>query len=251
MPRFRRYRKKRITYRKRRTMRRKSRKTSISTHRYKLRCAELSNLQLVAEGTNASFTTTDDYWNLVAPTAGAASPVIFCASMAFSIQDIFNASDFLNIYDQYRINKVTIKIIPMSNESDSPKLTWVAGVPSVGSENVVAIIHDAIDFNDFAAMDASNPQLAIGKLRRYPTYRERNFYGRHHIRSFKPHLGVDALDTKGNWITSNAPNEPYYGYKFIMEMPNLPNQVTTGGVNSYTFGFKVLITYDCEFRYPN
>lgn len=230
----------------------RSMKRSIKQHSYRFRSDEPNNIIYDQFGTGAQFYNTDDYMLINAGLLGTqASPQIFTAAMAFALQDIPNISTYTALYDQYRITKVHIKIQPLSNIADTPKINWNSGVPTIGSENVVGILHDAIDYNDFGFLDASNPLVTIASLQRYSSYRNRNFWQKSHVRVIKPHIAIDDVDQgNGKWLDCNAPNVPHFGYKMIMELPNLPPSVTGGTGNSYTFAFKMVITYSVEFRFP-
>lgn len=257
MARFRRFRKKLGRGRRKRTNRRyRSRnmsKGSTFVHNYVLRTGDLNGQQLLVDGTAGSFQAGNDYYEVQYPTAGAQVPFYVTGGMNFQFRDIDNYQDLQTIYDQYRINKVKIKIIPMSGMATSPQIRWFPGTGTEGviNESLVAILHDAVDINDSVAPLETGFGASVGALRRYKTYKQRHFYGRQHIRYITPNITNDNISLGRRWLNcSTNASQPHYGYKFILELPNLPRELYNITGSTYTFGFKIEYTYFIQFRQP-
>lgn len=242
--------------RSKRSFKRSTKKKILSgstfQHSFVLRTGDLNGQELLVDGTGASFDTSADYYNIIVPSAGATVPFYVTAGMNFQFRDIANYQDFQNIYDEYRIKGVKIKIIPMSNTAIAPEMRWRNdGTPGVFANSIVPILHDAIDINDSNAPIESDFGLAVGALRRYKTYKERHFYAKQHIRFLKPKIMNDNINMNTKWLScSNNASEPHFGYKFILELPNLPREIYAVTPSTYTFSFKIEYTYYIQFRQP-
>jgi len=128
-------------------------------------------------------------------------------------QHIFKFSDlstnnryaFQDLFDQYRINKVTFKILPNFN--------------MVSPTRNLEPVWSAIDY------DGNSSSLTKAELEQYRTFKQ-TVSNRSHIRSLVPQSakllwsgtdqGTDVLspNTKPVWIDINATNVPHYGLWF-------------------------------------
>lgn len=70
------------------------------------------------------------------------SAVNFTTHYGFTLGQLPNATDFTNLYDQYRINKVVMKLIPK----------WTSTEQGIGIANYLTQIHTAIDYDDSLAL---------------------------------------------------------------------------------------------------
>lgn len=125
----------------------------------------------------------------------------------FSINSLPNISEITNLFDMYKITKVTVKMYPIN--------------PNVSSANVYRIL-SAVDYND-AATPTSASIREYGNMRTHMLHNDRGFVQR----TFKPAV----LDTVYNtsisdgyatskpapWISTAYPNVPHYALKMYGE----------------------------------
>lgn len=125
----------------------------------------------------------------------------------FSINSLPNISEVTNLFDMYKITKITVKMYPIN--------------PNVSTANVYRIL-SAVDYND-AATPTSASIRELGNMRVHMLHNDRGFCSR----TFKP----SVLDTVYNtsisdgyatskpapWISTAYPNVPHYSLKLYGE----------------------------------
>lgn len=168
-------------------------------------------------------------------------------TMACRLSDLPNYTEFTNLFDQYRINSVTLKMYAFSTSSE----TGAAVNPALSQTS--ALVHSIIDYDDAAAPTASD--VGIDVFRQFPSYRCRQMVrgdGKPLKYTFRPHAAVSAYGTGAftsyknvpfGWVDSNSPGVDGYGWKAIVELPTL-------NTLAYTFFSKVEVTYNLSFRNP-
>ncbi|QGF19385.1 capsid protein [Antarctic virus COCH21_111] len=169
-------------------------------------------------------------------------------TMVARLSDLPSYTEFTNLFDQYRINSVTIKMYSFSTASS----TGAAVNPTLSQTS--ALVHSIIDYDDTIAPTGSDS--GINDFRQFPSYRCRqmvNGTGKPLTYRFKPHLAASVYGTgaftsykneKFGWIDSNSPGVDGYGFKAVVELPSL------GASYAYTFFTKVEVSYNLSFRNP-
>lgn len=97
-------------------MRRKARKLGVGTvYKY----ARLNKSLFLQNTATAGNLAPNDVTQIDVPTVASADLIgyQFGAALNFKLDNVQSASDFTNLYDQYRIDKVSVKIIPLSSEA--------------------------------------------------------------------------------------------------------------------------------------
>lgn len=180
--------------------------------------------------------------NLLRATQGAvtlATPNYYGgASMAFRLSDISDVADFTNLFDQYRINGIAVKIIPC--------VTNIRGSTSGGTlPDLGCFLHIVNDVDDAATPAAS--AVGMDALRQYESYRSINPYRNNGapIKFYiKPRVapaiyGSGTFTGYGSvrppWIDLVSTGVDHYGMKFLVE--------TIEGALNQLAEFKVEATY--------
>lgn len=101
----------------------------------------------------------------------------------FKLGDLTNYSEFVNLFDQYRIKAVKFTIVPTFNGND------------ITNQLTMSSFHSAIDHNDV------NPPTAVTDLMQYDTYK-RSRMSRGHKRYFATSIAAPANASGNSYITS-------------------------------------------------
>lgn len=173
-----------------------------------------------------------------AATPGAAN----FGSFAFGAQlaDVPTYTDFTNLYDQYRLNKIVFKIIPLATSVST------AAAPSSAVAQSGVIFHWVTDPDDDVIPGTDS--TALQSLREKAGYRCRNIFqagGRPITITYRPAAltpvlqaggsTANALSLRNKWFDTISPNVVFFGVKCIME------SVSSGA--EQTFYFKTEAKY--------
>lgn len=120
--------------------------------------------------------------------------------------DIAGSAEFTALFDQYRINKVVLKFIPLANSSE------VAG-------QATTLFYSALDFND------DTPVASEAEIVEYSSCKITQGL-RYHTRVWTPTTLDMLTDDTGattyignpkikQWISTSAPSVPHYGLKYF------------------------------------
>lgn len=152
-------------------------------------------------------------------TAAVANPAYYAFSIAFTLKDLPDYSDFLNLYDEYQISGV--RLVLTSVFTDAASSTIGTSAPTG------ALIHMINDYDDNAIPTAS--ELGVDVLRQYPGYRTYQLStGRSIKRYIRPRVSQAINGTAGlvyygtasrnQWIDMSSVDVQYYGIKGIIEL---------------------------------
>lgn len=132
-----------------------------------------------------------------------------------TLSNLPDISDFQNLFDSYRVNKLVLTIIPKVSD-------YVAQVPttltSVGGANaMMPTIHSAIDYDD------SNAPTNFNQMVQYDIYRSTRGH-REHTRVWVPKVELTAGATSGlpksyQWIDTDNIEVPHRGLKVWITPP--------------------------------
>lgn len=157
---------------------------------------------------------------LSAINASAAGNVL--GAYSFQFDDIPNKTEFTNLFDQYRINGISIRLVPNFTGSDLNPAGSVVAVPNIWS---------IIDYDDSVSPANLNEML------QYPNCKMTRGQSIHK-RYFRPSCLLDVAGiTTGvkfkQWINMANTNIPHYGFKYHID------QLNTGPVGTW----RVFVTY--------
>ncbi len=152
-------------------------------------------------------------WTLAATTSQYAS-----FAMAFTLSDLPGYTEFTSLFDEYRINRVDLHLIPGSTTSLTPDTT--AGA-------IRGFLHTAYDPDDINAPTASTAGIAA--LQQYETYRADNLFS-YGMRPWavEPRVALAAYsgaftsyaNEPAKWIDAGSPAVQHYGLKGVLEISN-------------------------------
>jgi hypothetical protein len=137
-------------------------------------------------------------------------------AIAFSLEDATGYSEFLTLYDFFRITWVEFHILCTQTMSEDA----AGGILGVNEANNV-FLHTAVDTNDSATVTPAN-------LRQYETYkisRITDLNGKNHVFGFAPKLQQlysDAYMGESNpkaWVNCTSSAVQWHGIKWALERP--------------------------------
>lgn len=155
-------------------------------------------------------------------TASSAGDVF--GAIDFRLNQLPNATDFTNLYDQYKIRGVKIMLIPRGNNSDV--ITGATSGQSMG-------VFSALDYDDVT------PPTSIAQLCEYQNMkmtRSTSIHSRYFVPKPQINLLVAGGGTSpalsGQWIDTALGVAPHYGFKYALQQ--LPNGTQLYDIK-YTF----------------
>lgn len=163
----------------------------------------------------------------------------YSLGLSFKLNDLTGYSEFQALYDQYKINGVKVRIIPLYN--------------SVANNSMAVILHSILDSDDQNAAAAS--EAGVYAMREYKSYKTNTMItGRGITRYVRPYMSGAAYDvsgviingatnTKPTWIDCTVPQVAHYGSKHLFEFFNYSAAVQL-------FAFKVELEYYLSFKNP-
>lgn len=168
----------------------------------------------------------------------------------FSLNDVLNHPSFVLMYDQYRINHITLELENLTSPSYSPGVS-VAGVPGAAVQPLNSTVYLAIDRDD-----ATVP-LSVDKVQRFQGVRKlttNTAHNRMRIK-FKPNAIISMevpsanplgglAKPGGQWLDCATENVTHYGLKgWITDW-------VSGGNISQVSAYRMTWTYNVSFRQP-
>lgn len=202
------------------------------------RYVPVSNLGLFNSSSSVGSLAATAGYLVATSSAAAATPAYFSFGMGFRLADVINVTEFTNLFDQYKICGIKIKILPVATVSETP--FGSSGAMTYGNGG---FIHTVVDGNDYTAPAAS--EAGIDVLRQYQFgYKVGNITKKCHSFWLRPKLSGDAnvtttptagLVTTG-WLNSDTTTFAHYGFKGVLELMQ-PQAITT------------IYYYKCEIKF--
>lgn len=136
----------------------------------------------------------------------------------FKLADVVSYTEFTNLFDQYRIDKVQFRLIPYA----TGVLTGAAVSPAAGQPSV--FVHSIVDYDDDNTLALSN--AGVDAMRQYPNYRMSNLIKNGFKRTLKPKVLSSTYQTSlttgyrpvsFKWADCAYPDIPAYGLKIMFE----------------------------------
>lgn len=155
----------------------------------------------------------------------------------FELADLTQYSDYVKLYEEYRIDKIVYQFKSLNN---------VSGAVPAGGLNTLGMIHSRVDTNDAVV------PTSIQDMMNDSSYRGTRS-SRNHVRTITPKFMLNAGSTQSKsstgWLTCfnadgiTVSTVSHYGIKWAME----------GGFSSVattSFIVEPIITYYVSFRNP-
>jgi len=149
-----------------------------------------------------------------------AAAAVYLNSMYFALNQVVGSSDFTNLFDEYRINCVVVKLIPRVNTVQT--LANGTEIPN----NYVPNLHWVYDYDD------ANVPSNTDTLLEYGNYRVKAF-DRPITWKIKPKYALAAYSgaftsykPMRGWLDVASPSIQHYGVKFAVDTLQ-PSQYTS------------------------
>lgn len=168
--------------------------------------------------------------------AGIAQPASLV--QAFTLNQLPNFTEFTNLYDQYKITGVKIKLTPALSEGiNSPLFNTTS---SLGFSPVNSVV----DYDDFTALTSESQAMEYGSLKQTAPFKS-------HVRYIKPkclqQIYISSIDNanrpiSNQWISTADPDVPHLGIKYWISAPNVP----AGNAGSMLYKMYVTMYFACK-----
>ncbi len=195
---------------------------------------------------NSRFRTVRTFGGAISVASGTAAP--FMTASQFSLSQLPTFTDFTNLFDQYRINRITMRFFQPYQQTGTFPLYSAASQTNLPK----LFLGTAIDYDD------SNVPSSMDELRAYQSFRYREITNsdfRSGEVTIRPCISTEIYRTSvttayeprsGVWLDTAYPDVPHYAIKWGCDVmyADGPNPITVG----VAFTIPVEITYDLEFR---
>lgn len=142
-------------------------------------------------------------------------------ALVFRLSNVPGNSEFINLYDQYKICGVKITFYPSQTGADTTQRTASAANPA-------ARLLTAVDYND------STVPLSLDDLRQYESCKVSSICEKHVRYISKPKFVNNSGQTVNDWISVSSATTIHYGLKYGAEPSGTDVSATT------TFNIEVL-----------
>lgn len=172
------------------------------------------------------------YKRTVTYPAITATDAVVSAGQAFALSDLPDYTEFTNLYDQYRITRIIIRMIPVAS-------TQYNAAPQV---YCTPTIHHVIDYDD------ANAPTSLAILQEYQNYRRQSMV-KPFKRSFIPCIGqIIYYNLAGSGYSSRARTWldcaynaiPHYGFKYWIDAQ------TVLGLGIFTYQYEATFYISCK-----
>lgn len=201
-----------------------------------------NNMTLQARSAGVgSFSQSNGYFVATTGAAGA-TPAYFSWGFAFCLADLPDYTEFTNLWDQFRIAGVKVRVLPVNCSSEFPTATNT--VTNGG------FIHAAPDQDDYNAPTTS--EAGINELRSKTGYKMRSLQNYKGIQMYirpttaTPVYGAGAFSqyaqsSRKLWMDCANANQQYYGQKGVIEI------IQQGSV-ALNYYFKIEAVYYIQLK---
>lgn len=167
--------------------------------------------------------------------AGQNSPY-YSLALGFNLNDVSNYGRFTDLYDQYRITGIRLKIFP--NETEVVDRQPVNFTPTGGTIYLTYDYDDTVPLGGIMSM-LSREQVTMRNATKYIEYTIRPYCAQFAYNTTG--TGSSAVRGKpGQWLDCANTNITHYGLKMVT------NYIGTSSI-SYT-AFDIIVEYKLEFR---
>lgn len=161
---------------------------------------------------------------------------------SFRLSDLPQSASFVALFDQYRITKVRVDFIPMSNSSVVSGPGGTAG--SIQGINNAGLIATVIDYDD-------NAGIGFAAMQEYESFKVTPaISSRTHSVTLVPRIAMAAygvgaftsyaIGPRGQWVDVASPAIEHYGMKMYID----PYASALAGQT-----WQIMLYYDIEFRF--
>lgn len=162
--------------------------------------------------------------------------VVSNRALYFTLGDCAQSATFTGLFDQYRIDKIVIDFIPMTQMNNFSVGT------AVGNVNNPGLFGTIVDYDDATAL------TTLADYEQFPNFKYQPCISmRTHRRSFRPHIAVGAYNgafagyknEPAGWIDCATNSIQHYGIKIFWDGYANANALQT---------FQVMCKYHLSFK---
>lgn len=168
---------------------------------------------------------TDDWLKIIPSTTTT------FGALTFSLDSLPSYTDFTELYDAYRINKVKVEIIPRINSGD------------MSSQVQMPMFHSVVDHTDAAAPTTLASMMEYENVRSTQGTRvhKRYFTPKAQQELFNSVVGTGyGTDRRNKFIATDNPAIPHYALKWAA------GPLITGGSNQVWYALRVTYYFQCK-----
>jgi len=135
----------------------------------------------------------------------------------FKLNDISTYTEFTNLYDQYKIRKVVIKMTPMISTLVAPTSTTTP--TAAGNPGIIGTVYDQDDAGSLANIDAF---MQYPSWKSQPVIRSRPIIRTVYPKTRSEVFGAGGITApagvgKTGWMDCAYPNVPHFGLKVFID----------------------------------
>lgn len=156
--------------------------------------------------------------NITASTSAGGLQSNAAGALSFNLASLPNATEFTNLFDQYKIMKVKLDFIPFGDTVNLP-ISTMSGSTSLVSPGGPLIT--AIDYDDNTTPGAASDLLQYQNSKVTPVPRRLKM-------SLRPKFATEVYRSatttgygaRSGWLDTDYANIPHYGVKYYMNAPS-------------------------------
>lgn len=147
------------------------------------------------------------------------------AGYQFALRDLPNYTEFVALYDMYKINAIKISFIPQVTQNIS--------LGAINNPEASTRFFSVIDYND------SSSPVSVDELREYQSCKMTPILRTHKRYIYKPKILDSVRSSRNPWMATSNPSEPFYGLKVAVE----PMFSSTTTVMNYNIEAKFYLSF--------
>lgn len=173
----------------------------------------------------------------------------------FSLNDLPDYTNFTQLFDQYRVVKLSVKMMPFSTSAATSSPTTITSTSFINVPAAAVHAHQIVDYDDNVLFTPTYAGLQT--MREFENHRSWNALdGKQHWCTWRPHnvtsVGVSgssalAGNTPAKWLDTVNASVVHYGLKMMFEMNGGADGSLTGLAAS-TFDFRLECTATIQFK---
>lgn len=165
-----------------------------------------------------------------------------------TIGDLPNMSEFTNLYDEYKLNKIILHFESLTTGRDMNQPAVTAGglfssASLVGSLKRIRVVRD---YNDSTALATENSAFEYQNMRSYPVGKSFKIvlYPRLLGMNYRNAVSTSYTSIKPKYIDTNDLATPHYGLKFFV--PALTGDTSDANINLQLYTCRATYLFSCR-----
>lgn len=208
------------------------------TYVFKRYCSSISFAQSASAGMTASLPA-GTLFNLSNVAAGPGTSGYYSIALSHCVSNLSNSSEFLSLFDQYKILGVKVTFFPLANSTSLGDAS--------STTDTSCIVYRCLDFDDQTQYAASN--AGVDDMKQHSNFKRTigtkpfSFY-------YKPRIllksdvaagSQNVINQRAQWIDCANPDVLHYGSKYIF-------QVFSSSASTVAVPFDLQMCYYMAFK---